>query len=391
MLLVLSAPEGPTAIATPHLKTLSSQLYQSTRAEGMAGTGLGIVTQGGAVFLNPALIGGGLQEQQAGGLQGLSFPGLSVESTPDSVTAAGQALGSVDEVDFASVLDGLEGRHGIHFRQQMFPNIVFGRLLFGVLQTAVMDVQSYQLERPAPSAFASDGSVGAFERAADVFARSDLLAIFGFSVPMGKRASLGVGARYGLRTTAVGTAEVGSGAERESADKISSEAVVAKGYGVDAGIVMLLSQKNGLSLSLVARNIGDTAFEAMDAGDGQKVEQDLADFDVGLSWAPVFRRTPLSPALSVEVHDLARSDLELSHKLALGAEIGFGNRYSKAPLALRAGHNLLGPSYGFSLDLFLFQVEAAAYTQAVHLPEGADQDVRTETRYIIRTSWDLAP
>jgi hypothetical protein len=357
----------------PHIATLQRQSYQSTRAEGMAGTGLGSVTDADAAFLNPALIGGGYTP--TAGLNHVSFPGLAVGSTTDSLEFGGELLGS-DELGkgLASVVDKVGSDQGMHYRQQMFPNFVYSRLLFGVLQTATADVHGYRL--------------GTNQDVDAVFSRSELQGVFGFSVPMGPRALVGATARYGLRWVMAGVVEDGPGTNGSSVADVEKSGQWLRGSTVDVGFNVLLAPKAGVLASLVGRNVAkslDTFQSPGSSDDALVATTEATDVDVGLAWTPRFKRALLSPSLSLEAHEVARSDLELEDKIRLGAELVFGNNASSAPFALRLGHNLSGWSYGASVDLFLCRLEGAVHTKAVHL----GTESRVETHYLLRTSWDL--
>ena len=367
-----------------HVRTLQGEVYQSTRAAGMAGVGVCHVSDGDAAMLNPALIGGGYRSQS--GLVSLSFPALSAESTQQSLDFADSLLSGGGDLELSTVLGTVEENTGIHYRAQMFPNFVVGRLFFGVLQTAMVDAQSYRLPSSKPSRFAPEGAQRSVSKAADVFGRSETMALFGFAVPMGKHALLGATTRYGLRSVMSGTAELGSDTEKESTQAIEDGSVSLRGYAVDAGVHVRLLPEAGIVLGLVGRNVGGTSYERSEGSDPlPEYANEPADLDVGLAWVPEYRRAPFAPALSIEVAEVLRNDLLITDKVRFGLELAFGNRYVEAPLALRVGHNLLGPSFGASVDLALFKFEAAVYTEDVHLPS----ETRNEMRYLIRTSWDF--
>lgn len=345
----------------------------------MAGTGLGHISDSDAAFLNPALVGGGYRNQP--GLRSLSFPGLSAEATPGSLDFAGDVLREkYGAAGLGSTLRGLDADSDIHFREQMFPNVVIGRLLFGVLQGATLDVHGYRKDDRTQAASTNKATE------ALVYGRTELAGVFGFSVPMGKRALLGATARYGLRTQIRGLANLADDQVSEAADAIEKSNIVQRGFAVDAGLHIMPWPLAGLSLALVGRNLGRDRYEPK-AGPwvGLPSTSDTTDVDAGITWAPLLRKAAISPALALEMHGILRPDLEPQDKASLGLEVAFGSSGSLAPITLRAGHTLWGPSFGFSLDLQLFRLEAASYTQAVHL----DHETRTETRYIVRTSWDF--
>lgn len=362
--------------------SLDKETYVSTRAAGMAGVGLGFVDDFNAIFLNPAKLGTG---SQAAGLRSLSFPALSVESTRYSTAFAKELTNSGSlGGDITPVLEGLDGKRGVHFRQQFFPNLVFGRVFAGLLQSTVLNAQSYRLRTAEPSRF-SDEAVS-FDRAADVYFRSEVGLVTGFSAPMSHQADFGVMARYGMRTLGMGTAELGAGTEEASGSAITDGVESYQGFNVDAGLFWRIHDGTGLGLSVVGRNLGEGQYTVMETSSGASDRSDPSDLDAGLSLSPKSRKSPFSPSFGVEVHDILRDDLPFSDKIRFGGELAFGNDYRSSWLAVRAGHDLHGSSYGASIDLFLFRFEVAIYNTIVVLPIG---ESRNDPRFILRTSWDL--
>jgi hypothetical protein len=380
-----------------HRQTLLRESLSSTRSKGMAGTGLGMIQGGEAGFLNPALIGG-LPGQGSNGLRSLSFPSLSVGSTEGSLNLADKVVGSdPGNADLKGMIRAMGDNQGASFRHQLFPNLVYGRLLFGLLQTNMVDVQTYRLREPRQSIYLPESQGPSVDRVADVFLRSSLAGVFGFAVPMGRRATFGVSGRYGLRTTALGTAERAPESEAQSTKAILDNALVTQGYNADAGIYVSLAAQSGIGLSLVGRNLGEGIHEPMDkkstatseAGkvtEQQELLRDPSDLDFGLSWAPVPRRGDFAFGMSLEALGLLREDLALDQKIRLGGEFALGQVVEDAFLVFRAGHDLRGPSFGVAIDAVLFRLEGAYYNTPVHLPNGASRD---ESSFLLRTSWDL--
>jgi hypothetical protein len=380
-----------------HSQTLLRESFSSTRSKGMAGTGLGLIQGGEAGFLNPALIGG-LPGQGSTGLRGLSFPSLSVGSTDGSLDLVDKVAGSdPGNADLKGMIRAMGDNQGASFRHQIYPNLVYGRLLFGLLQTNVADVQAYRLREPRQSIYLPESQGSSVDRVADVFLRSSLAGVFGFSVPMGRRATFGVSGRYGLRTTALGTAERAPESESQSTKAILDSAVVTQGYNVDAGIYVSLAPQSGIGLSLVGRNLGEGIHEPLEkkseatnesptVTEQQELLRDPTDVDFGLSWAPPPRRGDFAFGMSLEALGLLREDLALDQKIRLGGEFALGQVVEDAFLVFRVGHDLRGPSFGVAIDAILFRLEGAYYNSTVHLPNGASRD---ESSYLLRTSWDL--
>jgi hypothetical protein len=381
--------------AAQHRETLLRESYTSTRSKGMAGTGLGLIQGGEAGFLNPALIGG-RPGQSSTGLRSLSFPALSVGSTDGSLELVDKVAGSdTGNADLKGMIRSMGDNTGANFRHQIFPNLVYGRFLFGLLQTNVADIQTYRLRESRQSLYLPESQGPAVDRVADVFLRSSLAGVFGFAVPMGRRANFGVSGRYGLRSTALGTAERASESEAQSTKDIVDSALVSQGYNVDAGVYISLEPQSGLGLSLVGRNLGEGVQEPLDKSSTTKPkvteQQQLlrypSDVDLGFSWAPVPRRGDFAFGMSLEALGLLREDLALDQKIRLGGEFALGQVVEDAFLVFRAGHDLRGPSFGVSIDALLFRLEGAYYNTTVHLPNGSSRD---EGSYLLRTSWDFS-
>lgn len=382
--------------AAQHRQTLLSERLLSTRAQGMAGTGLGMIQGGEAGVLNPALIGG-LPGQASSGLRGLSFPSLSVGSSASSLELMQKVLGSsTSDADLKGAVRAMGDNEGASFRQQIYPNFVYGRMLFGLLQTSVADLQTYRLSSPRKSSYLPDSESAHVDRVADVFLRSSLAGVFGFAVPMGRRATFGVTGRYALRTTALGTVERTPESEEKSTKSITDGAVVTQGYNVDAGIYLELFAQSGLGLSLVGRNLGEGNHEMVTKKSSsnekitkqQGILRDPSDVDLGLSWAPVPRKGDLAFGVSLEAPGLLRDDLAIDQKLRLGGEFALGRVVEDSFLVLRAGHDLRAPSFGVAIDALLFRLEGSFYNSSVHLPNGLTRDVDS---FLLRTSWDLSP
>ncbi len=392
LILVSSLMREGSAQASPknpdrQARSLVMERYASPRSRGMAGTGLSHVSDWNAVYLNPALLGDPFGPRVSSNLRSLTFPSLSGDVSEDAIGVMDK-LGKVTTGSdgFAPVFKTFDGSRGFHLRQEAFPNLVLGRFLFGFHQSILTDAQSYRLSEPKESIVGrgDDGTAVTYETEAVVHARAESYTVVGFSVPAGKRASLGVMGRYGVRAQADGTAEVGIGTEESSLGRASDEPAVGHGFNADVGFIYEFWEKGGGRFSLVGRNLGEGQFLGVE--DNAVVIADPMELDVGVALAPRFRRRPYSPAFSIEAHELLRGDVDIVNKFRIGAEVGFAKLYSKSHFALRLGTDLHGFSYGLSLDIFLFRIDLAAQSYRVHLP---DRKARNEQRYLFRTSWDL--
>ena len=177
---------------------------------------------------------------------------------------------------------------------------------------------------------------------------------------------------------------MGADTEEESAASIFDSPQATQGISTDAGLSVLVSKEMGLIVSVVGRNLRESHFEPITETSVQ--EKDRMDLDTGFSFAPTFRKTAVSPSLSLEMHHILRNDLDIENKLKIGAEIGFAKLFKNSALSLRGGYDMSAPSAGISLDLLLFSIELAAYNHLVNI---GDHTKRNETRYLLRTSWDL--
>lgn len=368
-----------------HLRNLESSRSVSVRSMGMAGTGLSSVTDLHAIYLNPALLGNPFGRPGASVLRALSFPGLSVSVSETGIGLLEEAREAAQNPEgMGTFLSNFGKGEGFHLAEDLLSGLLLRRFFLGVHQSAVVDVQGYALDEPRASGY-PEASGNTVTSEALVYGRGGLFAVTGFSVPAGKSASFGLMARYGLQTVVAGVSELGAGTEDAEGRRLADEASVSHGFNVDLGLTYMFWEAGGGRFSAVARNVGDGSFQSIDKGQPPPQAQPF-DLDLGLALAPAFRRLPLAPVLSLELHQLMREDLLLEDSIGIGAELGLAHPSEQSPFTVRVGHDLMDVSYGASVDLFLFRLEAASAHRRVYLPSGT---VRGQRHYILRTSWDF--
>lgn len=368
-----------------HVRNLKSVRSVSVRSMGMAGTGLNSVLDLSSVYLNPALIGDPFGARASGILRQLTFPGLGVGLSDNGLGLLEDARDAAQNPEGMGAFLSRFGRgEGFHLAEELFTGLLLQRFFLGVHQSVFLDVQGYPLNRGQTSRF-PELATGEVASEAVVFGRAGFYLLTGFSVPAGDRASFGVMARYGLRTTVAGVSELGAGTEDSEGERLADEAELGHGFNVDLGLTYEFWRPGGGRFSVVGRNVGEGSYQNIDDQKPQPTA-DPFDLDLGVALAPSFRRTPLAPVLSVELQQLMREDLPFEDTVRIGAELGLAKPSEQAPFSLRVGHDLMDISYGASFDLFLFRLELASAHRRVYLPNG---ETRGQRLYLLRTSWDF--
>lgn len=351
---------------------------------GMAGTGLSSLLDASSIYANPALMGNPFGPRPSGILRQLTFPGLSFGFSDNGLDLLEDAREAAQDPEgMGAFLSRFGKGEGFHLGEELLSGILVHRFFLGVHQSMVLDVQGYPLARARPSRF-PEGAMTEVTAEALVYGRAGLYVLGGFSLPAGDRASFGVMARYGLRTTVSGVSELGAGTEDAEGERLADTVEVGHGFNVDLGLVYEFWRAGGGRVSVVGRNVGMGSYQSVDE-EKPYAKADPFDLDIGLALAPSFRRVSVAPVFSVEFHEIMRQDLLLEDTVRIGAELGLAKPFEQSPLSLRVGHDLMDFSYGTTIDLFLFRLELASSHRRVYLPNGK---TRGQRMYLLRTSWD---
>jgi hypothetical protein len=150
------------------------------------------------------------------------------------------------------------------------------------------------------------------------------------------------------------------------------------GNAIDVSFLATLPQQN-VNIAIVWKDVGNTAFTA-DTGNGPERQDDNLSFGVSkLSKHSFFDMT-----YAFEYDHIRQAGENLAKKLHLGAEMSVGL------IDLRAGVSQGNLTYGAGVDLWLFNFEAAAYSDEIGSSIGQNRNDRYQASVSITLDFDQA-
>lgn len=190
----------------------------------------------------------------------------------------------------------------------------------------------------------------------------------GAALPLGAGASIGVAVKRITRSGGVRSvgADLLNGFDSSTVAAMFTDEGV--GYGLDAGFMFKAPVPFSPTFSLAWQNIGRTEFQLTKGTvtpDGIRDNLTMGmtvNGDVGVA----------GMAAGVEYRHIGLQGEQLGKKLHMGAEVSLLN------MDFRAGFYQGYTTYGFGLDLFLFQIDASAYTVERGAYPGQTPDNRLE-------------
>jgi hypothetical protein len=147
------------------------------------------------------------------------------------------------------------------------------------------------------------------------------------------------------------------------------------GYGLDTGtqfVYHLVKKKLDLQAGLVMTDIGNTAFSSGAASQ-------LSNLSFGL--AAILRSRDLTATLAYDSGHILDGSMDFSRKNHFGLELKF------PVVSLSAGINALSPTFGASLDLWIFKVSGLYYGE--DQATVANQDLEQRTMVNASVKFDL--
>lgn len=205
---------------------------------------------------------------------------------------------------------------------------------------------------------------------------SDYGYVVGGALPLGPQTSLGLSVHHvkrwgGNQDIAVSTV-IGS-SSKDLANKNFQDHGV--GLGMDVSFLTTLDVPLKPTLTFVWQDIGVTTFSLASGNQPPPTQYDNLSFGASIEQqAGIFSFTH-----AFEYKYIRTEGYDLSQKLHLGTEASVG------PLDLRAGISQGYLTYGFGLDLWLFQIDAAAYATELGTYAGQSRS----DRYNISITFDI--
>jgi hypothetical protein len=205
---------------------------------------------------------------------------------------------------------------------------------------------------------------------------SDYGYVVGGALPLGPQTSLGLSVRHtkrwgGTQDIAVSSV-IGSSSQDLANNNFQDHGV---GLGMDVSLLTTLDIPLKPTLTFVWQDVGVTTFSQASGNQPPPTQYDNLSFGASIEQqAGIFNFTH-----AFEYKYIRTEGYDLSQKLHLGTEASLG------PLDLRAGISQGYLTYGFGLDLWLFQIDAAAYATELGTYAGQSKS----DRYNISITYDL--
>ncbi len=330
----------------PALAAEYPTLFRGVRPLGMGGAFLTLSNDENALFYNPA----GLNDVQ-GTHAAILNPYVSVSENSIGFVQDLIDLEGTDEVAVADLLNQHIGEHQ-HSQAALFPSFYTRNLAFGLLGSAVMDLE---VRNPANPEVVTD-------------VKADVAGLVGVAHGFRQQAiQVGVTAKYVRREGVKKTFQAADiVVDFDPFADRAKETDFAFDLGTKLNIPILLRP----SVAVVVQNIGDLDFEALGV-----IPQQL---HVGVGLHPDFGG--FSNTLALEIHDVTKEiegDDDLYKRVHLGAEM----RFPKI-LAVQVGVNQGYYTAGADLDFGILTLAAATYAEEM----GAAAGQRADRRYVAQLS-----
>ncbi|MEZ4742376.1 MAG: hypothetical protein R3B45_08010 [Bdellovibrionota bacterium] len=359
---------------------LDASPFMSARASGM-GQALSSLANGSeAYYYNPAGIGGlNTSKGKKGLLRTFHFPYIGAaanENTKKLRSEFANQGGASDSSIGETIVEANEGKRQ-YARFSTLLDLTLGRSAYA----AYSDVQLAAIKSSGSSN--SEGTISLQYKSTSGVG-------FGFSVVDSKdRFYLGAFSSY--NSISLTDAEKVSYLDIVSVDRrktvISDYSTKWSGTSSNIGIIWVFSKTLRPSLSIVARDIGNSVYTR--GSDKSDLNQDTLQINQDLTSA-----FSLSPSITkdfylnfiVEGHHLTDATTALKKKMRSGLELTYGGFGSNSTLGLRGGYNSAGASYGASINIGLLQLEYASETVDI----GLENKEVTERRSLAIFSVNMA-
>ncbi|MEQ1723102.1 MAG: hypothetical protein ABL930_07985 [Pseudobdellovibrio sp.] len=334
------------------LNLFAGELYQQglpTRCLGMGGTCVSHIRGARALFLNPAALAR---------VEGFDF-----------IIAQAQAGISKDVLDFSSQFQG-----GSFAASDI--NNLYGKFLTAdVTGRASFVIPNFGFGVYSNNYTAMQFSDPTFPTFNMNFI-SDYGYIIGGSIPLDDKTSFGLTLRHIKRWGGqedIGVASIiGSSSNNIASDNFQDHGV---GHAVDLAFMKTFDHALKPTLSLVWQDVGQTTFSMTQGTKPPPTQKDNLILGVSLN-----QEVGILDFTHSFEYKFIRDDSE-----AFSKKIHFGTEASLGPLDLRAGLNQGYLSYGVGVDLWLFQIDAAAYTAELGTYSGQSKN----DRYSVSLTFEL--
>lgn len=347
---------GPISEDSTALVALDDAPVTSPRAIGLAGAIGPVADDIEAIYFNPAGIGGfGWDGANPPALRKLYFPFAGVAANSNA-TKLNSDFGKEDGARDASIGSAIVDAHS--------GNRQYGRVSLGlgaiIKRTAIVPFHDQQM-----AAIAQGGGTDLV----DLRHRSVSGIAWGTSIadPSASAFSIGVGGQYASVEQVEGEFAYLDLVNRDArTDAIKDHTYKFSGHALNVGLLWRFSKEAGTTLSVAARNAGNTRYTAAkpEEYDDLVIKEDLA---VGFAMAPKLGRSGRLKWI-IEATRLSDDEVTLRKKLKTGLEYLLGGGPgSYATFGVRTGYNSAGISAGLSLNLGILTLEAASQAEDIGL------------------------
>jgi hypothetical protein len=302
-----------------------------------------------ALYYNPAGIGGGFgnNKSQSGAVRGFYFPyaAISLNQNAGAIRSEFNAQQAQNDASAgAAIIDANSGKRQ-YGRVSILPvGFILGR-------TAIVPVMDHQLA--AVPVGDGTGQVKLRYRSFNGW-------LVGTSVSdAANKFSLGVSQAYGTIEETSGTfayTDMVDSYERKKILKNSRSSFKAK--AANAGMTLRIPKGANPTLSLVARNIGNSKNTAKNHADNDLVYDE--DLTLGFSVSPTIGHIGRFNFV-LEGAYLTQQQMATRKKIRAGAELLLGGDSSKSDLGIRAGGTDAGWSAGIHINIGLIGIEAESH------------------------------
>jgi hypothetical protein len=347
-----------------HKTVLDDSPVTMARSTGMAGASSGVADGVDALYYNPAGIGGlEFKAKSHPTVRQLNFPyvGASANSNSMAIQSQFSETGAANNNTIADAIVQANAGNRVYARFSLFPNIVIGRIALGVIvdnQLAAVPI--------------GNGSL------VETRYRETTGAIAGFSLTNTNRTLfLGASVASLSRAETVGQFEYSAIDNPVTRDEIFADARTNyDGMQANVGLLWRMGKRLHPTLSIVAKNLGDTHFVPSDPSKEEMiVKQNLS---TGFS-VTAYEGKLMQIVSTLQFDELENSNQNVNKKLKFGTELLVGeDGGSRSAFGFRAGYNSAGVSAGLQLNLGLFGLQASSYAEDVGVNNRSVIDRRQE-------------
>ena len=345
--------------------------WPSARGAAMGGALAGLADGADAPYLNPAAIGGlHVRHHHPQTIRLLHFPFLGAAMNENSINLnedINQIGGLSDQALVDRVLDAYEGKRQ-YGRFSFVPSLTFSRISLAYIQ----DMQLAAVKQSTT--------------AIDTHYRSTNGPSLGFSItdPDGWF-YFGAWGAWLQRKETKGDfqfEQLNDPERRKATIKENSHRY--SGFSGSVGMIWRMSDLSLPTLSLVAREVGQTTYTSDDASTSPTVVEPQ-NLITAFSISPSIGKQMFYNA-TIEAFNLLDKDLAIEQKLRVGMELTYGEKYGvRAPMSIRYGYNIAGSSFGIGLNLGLVNLQASIFSQDI----GMGNSRFIERRGVINFSLDV--